>query len=122
MFEIAKLTKQKKEDLVFWIEGAANPGDKLGKFYIDKDPVDKWIKLANYILAPKWLQQHPKNYLNKLLSKSQEKIKSLVQGGKSTTEHDNQTSDNCDSPNKMGIRHINYYEGYILIHSIQGRT
>ena len=53
LFEIAKLTKQKKEDVVFWIEGAANPADKLGKLYIDKDPVDKWIKLENHLLAPK---------------------------------------------------------------------
>ena len=41
LFEIAKQTKQKKEDIVFWIEGTASPADKLGKFYIDKDPVDK---------------------------------------------------------------------------------
>ena len=78
MFEIAKLTNQRKEDVMFWIEGAANPADKLGKFYIDKDPVDKWIKLANQVLAPKWLQQHPINYLDKLLCISQEKIKSLL--------------------------------------------
>ena len=53
LFEIAKLTKQKKEYVVFWINGAANPADKLGKFDIDKDPVDKWIKLANHVLAQK---------------------------------------------------------------------
>ena len=68
LFEKAKLTKQKKEDVVFWIEGAANPADKLGKFDIDKDRVGKWIKLANHLLAPKWLQQHPRKYLDKLLS------------------------------------------------------
>ena len=41
LFEIAKLTKQKKEDIVFWIEGSENPAHKLGKFDIDKDSVDK---------------------------------------------------------------------------------
>ena len=41
LLEIVNLTKQKKEDIVFWIEGSANPADKLGKFYIDKDPLDK---------------------------------------------------------------------------------
>ena len=81
LFEIAKLTKQKKEDVMFWIEGAANPADKLGKFDIDKDSVEKWIGLAKSVLAPKWLQQHPNDYLNKLLTKSQEKIKSLLRGG-----------------------------------------
>ena len=55
LFEIEKLTNQKKEDVVFWIEGTANSADKLGNFDIDKDPVDKWIKLANFILAPKLL-------------------------------------------------------------------
>ena len=71
---------------MFWIEGAANPADKLGKFDIDKDPVDKWINLAKNVLEPKWLQQHPSTYLDKLLNKSQEKIKSLLQGGVSATE------------------------------------
>ena len=55
LFEIAKLTKQKKEDVVFWIEGASNPADKLGKFNIDNDSVDKWINLAKNVLQPKWL-------------------------------------------------------------------
>ena len=78
LFEIAKLTKQKKEDVVFWIEGAANPADKLGKFDIDKDPVNKWINLAKNVLEPKWLQQHPSTYLDKIFNKFQEKIKSLL--------------------------------------------
>ena len=119
---MAKLTKQKKEDVIFWIEGAANPADKLGKFDIDKDPIDKWIKLAKHVLAPKLLQQHPKDYLDKLLSKSQEKIKSLLQGGISTTEPGYQTSDDNSVSNEIGIRHINCYEGYIPTHSIQART
>ena len=40
LFEIAKLTKQKKEDVVFWIEGESNPAYKYGKFNIDNDSVD----------------------------------------------------------------------------------
>ena len=43
LFKIAKLTNQRKEDVIFWIEGAANPANKLGKFDIDRDPVDKLI-------------------------------------------------------------------------------
>ena len=98
LFEIAKLTNQRKEDVVFWIEGAANPADKLGKFDIDWDPVDKWINLANQVLAPKWLQKHPNNYLDKLLCVSKEKIKSLLQGGQSAAEPNRQESKDEDSP------------------------
>ena len=47
LFDIAKLTHQKKEDKVFWIGGVANPANKLEKFDIDIDPVEKWISLAN---------------------------------------------------------------------------
>ena len=47
LFELANLTGQKKEDIVFWIEGAANPADKLGKFDIDKDPA---LKIRYYLL------------------------------------------------------------------------
>ena len=65
LFKMANLTGQKKEDIVLWIEGASNPADKLGKFDIDKDTVEKWISLANQVLAPKWLQQHPSKYLDK---------------------------------------------------------
>ena len=68
LFEIANLTGQKKEDIVLWIEGASNPADKLGKFDINKDPVEKWISLANQVLSPRWLQQHPSKYLDKLIS------------------------------------------------------
>ena len=41
LFELANLTGQKKEDIVFCIQGAVSPADKLGKFDIDKDPVEK---------------------------------------------------------------------------------
>ena len=46
LFEIAKLTKQKKEDVMFWIEGASNPADKLGNFNMNNDSVEKWINLG----------------------------------------------------------------------------
>ncbi len=82
LFKIANLTGQKKEDIVLWIEGASNPADKLGKFDIDKDPVEKWISLANQVLSPRWLQQHPSKYLDKLISTSKERIRSLLQGGR----------------------------------------
>ena len=86
VFELASLTGQKKEDIVIWIEGAANPADKLGKFDINKDPVGKWISLANQVLAPRWLQQHPSSYLDKLICISKEKIRSLLQGGQAAVE------------------------------------
>ena len=43
LFEIAKLTKQKKEDIVFWIDqkDQPNPADKLEKCDIDKDKVTR---------------------------------------------------------------------------------
>ena len=47
LFELANLTGQKKEDIVIRIEGAPNPADKLGKFDIDRDTVERWISLAN---------------------------------------------------------------------------
>ena len=63
LFERAKLMKQKKEHVVFQIKRASNPADKLGKFNIDNDSVDKWINLAkkcynqngySSIPAPTW--------------------------------------------------------------------
>ena len=75
LFEIANLTGQRKEDIVIWIQGASNLADKLGKFDIDKDTVEKWIGLTNQVLRPDFLQQHPNKYLNKLIHKSKERIK-----------------------------------------------
>ena len=69
LFEIANLTGQKKEDVVLWIQGTSNLADKLGKFDIDKDSVEKWIGLANQVLRPEVLQQHPNKFLNKLIQK-----------------------------------------------------
>ena len=43
MFQIANLKGQKNEDIVLWIKGASNPANKLGKFDIDKDKVEKWM-------------------------------------------------------------------------------
>ena len=80
LFEIANLTGQRKEDIVLWIEGASNPAEKLGKFDIDKDTVEKWISLANQVLKPSFLQQHPIKYLDKLIHNSKERIKLILQG------------------------------------------
>ena len=88
---------------MFWIEGASNPADKLGKFNIDSDSVDKWINLAKSMLQPKWLQQHPSTYLDKLLSKSQEKIKSLLQGGVSAMEPNHLTQSDEDLPDEVEV-------------------
>ena len=75
LFEIANVTGQRKEDIVIWIEGASSPADKLGKFDIDKDTVEKWIGLANQVLRPDFLQQNPNRHLNRLIHKSKEKLK-----------------------------------------------
>ena len=74
------------------------------------------------MLQPKWLQQHPITYLDKLLSKSQEKIKSLLQGGVSAMEPNHQAQPDEDLPDEVEVRHVNCYEGYIPRHSIQGGT
>ena len=65
--EKAKSTKQKKEDIVFWIDqkDQPNPADKLGKFDTYKYKVTRWIELATEILSPPWLKVYPSNYLKK---------------------------------------------------------
>ena len=88
LFEIANLTGQRKEDIVLWIQGTSNPADKLGKFDINKDSVEKWIGLANQVLRPEVLQQHPNKFLNKLIHTSKERIKTLLQGGRSEDMQD----------------------------------
>ena len=76
LFKIAKLTNQKKDDIIFWIDqkDQPNPADKLGKFDIDKDKVARWMELATEVLSPPWLQAHPSSYLEKMLNKSREQI------------------------------------------------
>ena len=110
LFEIANLTGQRKEDIVIWIEGASNPADKLGKFDIDKDTVEKWIGLANQVLRPDFLQQHPNKYLNRLIHKSKERIKVILQG-RHPEEKQNQ-----DPAKEVSVRHISCYEGYTPKH------
>ena len=78
--------------------------------------MEKWISLANQVLAPKWLQQNPSKYLDKLISTSKENIRSLVQGGQA----ENKSSQ--DSTNEAKIRHISCYEGYVPKHPIQGEA
>ena len=93
--------------MVLWIPGTSNPADKLGKFDIDKDLVEKWIGLANQLLRPEVLQQHPKKFLNKLIHTSQGRIKTILQGGRSEDVHDQA------SPADVSVRHISCYEGYV---------
>ena len=113
LFEIANLTGQRKEDIVIWIEGTSNPADKLGKFDIDKDTVEKWIGLANQVLRPDFLQQHPNRYLNRLIHKSKERIKVILQGG--CPEEDQ----NQDLTEEISVGHISCYEGYTPKYPIQ---
>ena len=111
---MANLTGQKKEDILFWIESAANPADKLGKFNVDKDPVERWISLANQVLFPAWLQQHPDKFLDKLISNSKRRISLHLQGGQGADQLSQET------PNTFSIKHISCYEGYISKYQAQG--
>merc|ERR1712002_1274499 len=83
LYTLANITKQVKEDIIFWLnqEEVCNPADKLGKFDIEKDPVHKWVKLQKEILQPDWLQDHPRNYLHRLIKSSKEKIRLSKTGG-----------------------------------------
>ena len=78
LYKLAQMTNQVKENIIFWLnqEETFNPADKLGKFDIDKDPVNKWTSLALEVLHPEWLQGHPKHYLHKMLRESSESKKS----------------------------------------------
>merc|ERR1712101_19992 len=82
LYKLAKLTSQLKENIVFWInqKEAFNPADLLGKFDVDKDQVSKWMNLSKLVLQPPWLLQNPDTYLKKLLSESQEKIRTQTTG------------------------------------------
>merc|ERR1711962_1231259 len=83
LYKLAELTNQLKENIVFWInqKEAFNPSDLLGKFDIDKDPVSRWIELSKSVLQPPWLMKHPDDYLEKMLTESQEKIRAQTAGG-----------------------------------------
>ena len=83
LYKLAQMTNQVKENIIFWLnqEETFNPADKLGKFDIDKDPVNKWTSLALKVLHPEWLQGHPKHYLHKMLKESSEIFKEVRSGG-----------------------------------------
>ena len=78
--------------------------------------MEKWISLTNQVLSPRWLQQHPSKYLDKLISTSKERIRALLQGGQATDEPSQ------DSTNEATIRHISCYEGYVPKHPMQGEA
>ena len=48
LYKLAQMTSQVKENINFWLnqEETFNPADKLGKFDINKDSVDKWTSLV----------------------------------------------------------------------------
>ena len=73
------------------------------------------VNLAKNVLQPKWLQQHPSTYLDKLLSKSQEKIKSLLQGGVSAMEPNHLAQPDEDLPDKGTYQDTPYTEE-LMIH------
>ena len=113
---------KKKEDKVFWIEGLENPADKLGKFDINKDAVSQFIQIAKEVLASSWLQELPSNYLDKMLSKYQEQIKLLMQGGKSMTNSTHENLYKNNNPEPVEVNHINCYVGYALTYSLKERS
>ena len=68
--------------------------------------MEKWIGLANQVLRPDFLQQHPNKYLNRLIHKSKERIKVILQGGHPEEEQ------NQDPAEEVSVKHISCYEGY----------
>ena len=112
LFKIAKLMDQRKEDIIFWIDqkDQPNPADKLGKFNIDKEIVDKWMDLAKEVLFPPWLQAHPNSYLEKILNKLREQIKLLKQGGNGSHSGNQQNPLHKDFISEtVEANHVNYY-------------
>ena len=100
-----------------------NSADKLGKFDIDKENVDKWMTLATEVLFPPWLQVHPNNYLEKMLNNSREQIQLLKQGGKANNLIKQQGSlYEENDPGTVEANHVNCYEAYIPISSFQGKS
>merc|ERR1712121_71244 len=83
LYKLAQMTNQVKENIIFWLnqDEVFNPADKLGKFDIERDPVQKWVKLQKEVHQPNWLQDHPKNYLHRMIKASKEKIKTVKTGG-----------------------------------------
>ena len=77
--------------------------------------MEKWIGLANQVLRPDFLQQHPNKYLNKLIHKSKEIIKVILQGGHPEEEQ------NQDPTKEVSVGHISCYEGYTPKHPMQGK-
>ena len=66
--------------------------------------MEKWIGLANQVLRPDFLQQHPNRYLN--IHKSKERIKVILQGGRPEEEQ------NQNPAEEISVGHNSCYEGY----------
>ena len=75
--------------------------------------MEKWIGLANQVLRPNFLQQHPSKYLDKLIHNSKERIKLILQGGRPEEET------NQDPAEEVAVGHISFYEGYTPKYPIQ---
>ena len=64
-----------------------NPANKLGKFDLDKDISDLWVKHTKEILNPPWLQLPRSSFFLDLLKKSQSAINKHRAGVSLTTKH-----------------------------------
>ena len=82
LYELANMSNQKKEDIIFWFDQRKkikshqiyNPPDKLGKFDLDKDSSDLWVKHTETILNSPWLQLPTNLFILALLEKSKKSI------------------------------------------------
>ena len=82
LFELAKITGQNKEDIIFCLNPIKvidchqtyNLADKLGKFDLEKDTSDLWVKHTKAILNPPWLQLPRKSFFPDLLKQSKSAI------------------------------------------------
>ena len=114
---MAKLTNQRKEDIIFWINQKDHPYpvDKLSKFDIDKDGVDKWMELDKCVLVLDWLQKHPIKYLDKMLKNLREQVKLLKQGGKVQPMEEQQKY----LSEEVSVNYVECQEGYALVSSFK---
>ena len=82
-YQMGNLTLQPKETIVRFLQQKVyfNPSDLISKFDLDRDSVAMWILKTQRSFHPGWLQNHPREYLDKLLSLCEEKMSLQGSGG-----------------------------------------
>ena len=88
LFQIGQITDQRKEDMAHFLEqkNYFNPADILSKYNLQQDEVVDWMKNAEMVFRPKWLQTHPKNYMKYLFEQSKHAIEKQARGGSQCDE------------------------------------